>query len=197
MQRFTTRKNQEEHGPEVKKVWRNHQKTISRWRNEPNQTSCKRPPPPAKSNGKYFPRVFHVVIPDPPNSPAVLTRHSGWQILGERAGWSAVWYSLLTGWEKSTQFKLKMVSDVLLLSYLDKIWLFLLVSQGELWRIYIVKRGYIREPGWRVFLSRLPHVLQGQRKSTTATHVEQWVLCSFPLKITAALSLHFQHLNED
>ena len=29
-----------------------------------------------------------------------------------------------------------------------------------LWRIYIVKRGYIREPGWRLFLSRLPHVLQ-------------------------------------
>ncbi len=41
--------------------------------------------------------------------------------IGERAGWSAVWYSSLTGWEKSAQFKLKMVSDVLLLSYLDKI----------------------------------------------------------------------------
>ncbi len=26
----------------------------------------------------------------------------------ERAGWSAVWYSSLTGWEKSAQFKLKM-----------------------------------------------------------------------------------------
>jgi hypothetical protein len=34
--------------------------------NEPNQTSPKHPPPPAKSDGKYFPRVFHVVIPDPP-----------------------------------------------------------------------------------------------------------------------------------
>jgi hypothetical protein len=32
------------------------------------------PPPPAKSDGEYFPRVFHAVIPDPPNSPAVLTR---------------------------------------------------------------------------------------------------------------------------
>ncbi len=31
----------------------------------------KRPPPPAKSDGEYFLRVFHVVIPDPPNSPAV------------------------------------------------------------------------------------------------------------------------------
>ncbi len=28
------------------------------------------PPPPTKSDGEYFPRVFHVVIPDPPNSPA-------------------------------------------------------------------------------------------------------------------------------
>ena len=31
-------------------------------------------------------RVFHVVIPDPPNSPALLTRRSGWQKSGERAG---------------------------------------------------------------------------------------------------------------
>ncbi len=74
-------------------------KNYSRWENEPNQTSCKRPPPPpAKSNGVYFPRVFHVVIPDPPNTPAVATRHSGWQLLGERVRWSAVWYNSLTGW---------------------------------------------------------------------------------------------------
>ncbi len=116
---------------------------------------------------------------------------------GERAGWSAVWYSSLTGWEKSAQFKLRMVGDVLLLSYLDKI--VSRVKQGKLRRIYIVKRGYIREPDWRFFLSRLPHVLQatspwGYRKSATATHVDQWVLCSFTLKLTAALSLHFQHL---
>ncbi len=74
-------------------------KNYSRWENEPNPTSCKHPPPPpAKSNGEYFPRVFHVATPDPPNSPAVATRHSGWQLLGERAGWSAVWYNSLTGW---------------------------------------------------------------------------------------------------
>ncbi len=74
-------------------------KNYSCWENEPNQTSWKRPPPPpAKSNGEYFPRVLHVAIPDPPNSPAVATHHSGWQLLGERAGWSAVWYNSLTGW---------------------------------------------------------------------------------------------------
>jgi len=51
-------------------------------------------------------------------------------------------------------------------------------TQGKLQRIYIVKRGFIREPVWRLFLSRLPHFLQatspwGKRKSATATHVEQ------------------------
>ncbi len=51
--------------------------------------------------------------------------------IGERAGWSAVWYSSFTGWEKSAQFKLKMVSDVLLLSYLDKIGLRLTDEAGQ------------------------------------------------------------------
>ncbi len=53
-----------------------------------------------------------------------------------------------------------MVSDVLLLSYLDKIGLSLTDEAGQLRRIYIVKRGYIRESVWRLFLSRLPNVLQ-------------------------------------
>jgi hypothetical protein len=51
--------------------------------------------------------------------------------IGERAGWSAVWYSSLMGWEKSAHFKLKMVSDVLLLSYLDKIGLSLTGEAGQ------------------------------------------------------------------
>ncbi len=123
---------------------------------------------------------------------------------GERAGWIAVWSSSLTGWKKPAQFKTRIVSDVLLLSYLDKIGLSLTVEAGQaLAFLYSEARLYsIRDPDWRVFLSRLPHVLQatspcGYRKSATATHLEQWVLCSFPLKITAPLSLHFQHLNED
>ena len=40
---------------------------------------------------------------------------------GERAGWIAVWSSSLTGWQKPAQYKTRIVSDVLLLSYLDKI----------------------------------------------------------------------------
>ena len=56
---------------------------------------------------------------------------------------------------------MRIVSDVLLLSYLDKVGLSLTVEAGQsLWRFYIVKRGYIRDPVWRVFLSRLLHVLQ-------------------------------------
>ncbi len=69
---------------------------------------------------------------------------------------------------------MKVDSDVLLLSYLDKICL----TYGELWRVYIVKRGYIRDPERRLALSRLHCILQAtslceRRKSATATHVEQ------------------------
>ncbi len=67
---------------------------------------------------------------------------------------------------------------MLLLSYLDKIGLSLTVEAGQALAVYIVKRGYIKDPVWRVFLSRLLHILQatslcGYRKSATATHVEQ------------------------
>jgi hypothetical protein len=70
---------------------------------------------------------------------------------------------------------MKIDSDVLLLSYLDKI---CIILTGELWRAYIVKRGYIREPERRLFFSRLHYILQAtprceKRKSATATHVEQ------------------------
>ncbi len=40
----------------------------------PNVSPCS-----ANFNGEHFPRVFHVVKPDPPELSAVLTRHSGWQ----------------------------------------------------------------------------------------------------------------------
>ncbi len=109
-------------------IIKNHE-PLEKWA-KPNLTPSV-PPPPAKSDGEYFPRVFHMVIPDPPKLSAVLTCHSRWQKSGERAGWSAVWYNSLTGWEKSAQFKLKMVSDVLNLSYLDKIGLSLTGEAGQ------------------------------------------------------------------
>ncbi len=121
---------------------------------------------------------------------------------GERAVWIAVWSSSLTGWKKPAQFRTSIVSNVLLLSYLDKIGLSLTVEAGQALAVLYSEARLYKGPRLAVFLSRLPHVLQatspcGYRKSATATHVEQWVLCSFPLKITAALSLHFQHLYED
>ena len=75
---------------------------------------------------------------------------------------------------------MRIVSDVLLLSYLDKIGLSPMVEAGQaLAVLYSEVRLYsIRDPVWWVFLSRLLHVLQatspcGYRKSATATHVEQ------------------------
>ena len=73
---------------------------------------------------------------------------------------------------------MKMDSDVLLLSYLDKIYLILTGELCVLWRVDIVKRGYIREPERRLFLSQLHYILQAtpwceRRKLATATHVEQ------------------------
>jgi hypothetical protein len=45
MQRFTTRKNQEEHGPDVKSVWRNHQKTVAVEKMSQTKPHASVPPP--------------------------------------------------------------------------------------------------------------------------------------------------------
>ncbi len=73
------------------------------------------------------------------------------------------------------------------------------VSQGELWRVYIVKRGYIREPGWRLFLCRPHHVLQATspcvKKSRPQQHM--WNSKGFVLSRSNLLlhySLDYQHL---
>ncbi len=49
------------------------------------------------------------------------------------------------------------------------------MTYGELWRVYIVKRGYIRDPERRLALSRLHCILQAtslceRRKSATVRH---------------------------
>ena len=49
----------------------------------------------------------------------------------ERAGWIAVWSSSLTCWQKPAQFETRIVSDVLLLSYLDKFGLSVTVEAGQ------------------------------------------------------------------
>ena len=72
---------------------------------------------------------------------------------------------------------MKVVSDVLLLFVYMTLVYGSPLKQGKLRRVYIVKRGYIRDPASLLSLSWLPHVLQatppcGHRKSTTATHVD-------------------------
>ncbi len=157
------------------------------------------PPPPAKSNGEYFPRVFHVVIPDPPNWDAKMTRHSGWQILGKRAGWSAVWYNSLTGWYFSAKFKLKMDSNVLLLSYLDKIGLILTGEAGQALaylhseaRLY---KGARMAPLSQSTTTRSTGNISVGEESRPLQHM--WNSKGFVLSRSNLLlhnSLHFQHL---
>jgi hypothetical protein len=60
----------------LEKSSKNH-KPLEKWAKpylSPDVTPC-----PANFYGKYFPRICHVVKPDPPELSAVLTRHSGWQ----------------------------------------------------------------------------------------------------------------------
>ena len=65
---------------------------------------------------------------------------------------------------------MKMDSDVLLLSYFYKI---CLILTGELWRAYIVKRGYIWEPERRLFLSRLHYILQATPRVNEGSRPQQ------------------------
>ncbi len=94
-------------------------------------------PPPWRHTtaGILFWRVFSAGLPrGEPRSARIICRFFSplrMAKTGERAGWFAVWSSSLTGWEKPAQFKLKMVSDVLLLSYLDKIGLSLTGEAGQ------------------------------------------------------------------
>ena len=94
-------------------------------------------PPPWRHTtaGELLWRVFSADLPrSEARSARIICRldpPSRMAKTGERAGWSAVWSSSLTGWEKSAQFKLKMVNDVLLLSYLDKIGLSLTAEAGQ------------------------------------------------------------------
>ncbi len=77
---------------------------------------------------------------------------------------------------------MKVVSDVLLLSYLDKFGLQVTVEAGQALACLYSEARLYKRPG-----------LANPSQSTWNS--EFFVL--LPLKITAALSLHFQHLYED
>ncbi len=66
--------------------------------------------------------------------------------LGERAGWIAVWSSSLTGWQKPAQFETRIVSDVLLLSYLDKFGLSLTAEAGQALAVLYSKARLYKGP---------------------------------------------------
>ncbi len=65
---------------------------------------------------------------------------------GKRAGWIAVWSSSLTGWKKSAQFRTRIVSDVLLLSYFHKIGLSLMVEAGQALAVLYSKARLFKGP---------------------------------------------------
>ena len=90
-----------------------------------------------------------------------------------------------------------MVSDVLLLSYLDKIRLILTGEAGQALAYLYVKRGYIREPERRLFLSPTPrstgNISVGE-ESRPLQHT--WNSKGFVLSRSNLLlhnSLHYQH----
>ncbi len=87
--------------------------------------------------------------------------------LGERAGWIAVWSSSLTGCQKPVQFKTRIVSDVLLLSYLDKIGLKLMVEAGQALAVLYSKARLYKGP-------RLAGLSQSTAKRSTG-NISVWV----------------------
>jgi hypothetical protein len=98
---------------------------------------------------------------------------------------------------------MKIVSDVLHLCYLDKFGLRVTIEAGQALAVLYSEARLYKE----LSLASLP-----QSATTRSTgNISVWIkkvshsntrgtassLFFFPLKITAALSLHFQHLNED
>ncbi len=117
-------------------------KAISRWKNEPNQTSSLtslHSPPTFLAT--YFGGFATWWSQNRENFlPNKLAKG------GERAGWVAVWRSSLMGWQKPAQFKTRIVSDVLLLSYLHKIGLSLMVEAGQALAVLYSKARLYKGP---------------------------------------------------
>ena len=80
------------------------------------------------------------------------------------------------------------------------------LKQGKLWRVYIVERGYIRDPASKN-KSTLPQLATTRSTGNTSVRTQKVnhsntrglvsSLFFSRSEITAALSLHFQHLYED
>ncbi len=137
-------------------------------------------------------RLTRADLPRGEGKCASWRRHGDSPLGGGRAGWSADWYYSITDHQFCAQFNMKMDSDVLLLSYLDKIHLTLtgdlrralasLYSEGRLYKgprtATRPQSTILRSTGnISVWTKEVGH-------SNTRGIVR---LGSFPLKLTAAL----------
>jgi hypothetical protein len=69
--KYYKKKNQKEHGPDVKKIRRNHQKTIAVVKMSQAKPHALRPPSPTpQPNGGFWCRVFHMVEQNTPRKDA-------------------------------------------------------------------------------------------------------------------------------
>ncbi len=156
-------------------------------------------PPPWRHTtaGERLWRVFSADLPrDGVRSARIICRFFSplrMAKTGERAGWSAVWSSSLTGRREIRPIQTE-----------DGQWCAALTGEAGQASAYLYSEARLYKGARLAGLSKSATTRSTGNISVwikkvghSNTHVEQWVLCFFPLKLTAALSLHFQHLNED
>ena len=111
--------------------------------------------------------------------------------LGERAGWIAVWSSSSTGLWIPAKFGTKMANAIVFISYLNKICLTLTAEAGRALaclysEVRLYKGARTATPPQSAASHATGNISVGERKSATATHVEQWVLLFLSRLNTAA-----------
>ncbi len=154
-----------------------------------------RHPPPLREPLQH---IFHVLDGKCDSQVRLLlariTRGRG----GGRAGWFAKQCHSITDHRIDCKLKTKIANSILLLCFLDKI---CLIPTGGLWQasanLYSAGRlwkgaGASGQPPVDYTTFNRQHFCEG-RRSATATPWNSKALF-FPAEITAALSLHFQHL---
>jgi len=137
-------------------------------------------------------------LPTPSPPPLCKLRRRIFHVVrGGRAGWSAKWCHSIMDHRSERKFNTKIDNSILLLCYFDKI---CLIHTGNFWRALasLYSEAIKGSQSLQLALSRLHHILQATSlwtKEVGHSNTRGTVrLCSFPLKITAAHSLHFQHL---
>ncbi len=161
-------------------------KNYIRCESEPSQAATSSVPPYPQAKR----RVLEAGFPRGEAKSAKKRRHKN-PTFREKVGWSADWYNSIMDWKFCAQLKMKVDSDVLLLSYLDKICLTLTGNlQPALACLYSGARLY---KGPRTATHPQSTTLHSTgnisvwRKEVGHSNTCGTVrLCSFPLKFTAA-----------